>query len=482
MNRLTGKNYYRIEIMLASPLALGSGDSKNTDRDLLLNSLNEPYIPASSIAGVIRDSLLRYLGEDQKETVYQYLGMVKKATEDDPESSKQESRIVFYDAVLSSNSKWHISTRDSVSLDEYRTAKKGAKFDMEILEAGAHFCTYLEQSIFEGDDREFAEKIIARIIEDNLLFGGKSMRGYGEIKITAVGWKQFDLTNAEDLEKWLDFDIYEEKGWESFENLTDAQKENNGIVLHLKQTGGISVRKYTTAVRNPDSLIPQPDYEQLTAHSYDYSKKEKEDSVPLPVIPGTSWAGAFRHRMKEFGVDISSKNSIFGYVGQPEEKKRLRIDGSVSRNSNNVVAETGKNQNQSVKTDSNKLKKPENRKRSKIRFSESRIENAKEKILSRNALDRFSGGTAEKALFTEKTFYGGTTSLTISWHDKGKMTEIDQKALAATIADLHFGFLAVGGETSIGRGRFVVEDICGESVNDENVYEVALSQIKEKMQ
>ena len=481
MNRLTGKKYYRIEFMLASPLALGSGDNKNTDRDLLLNSRKEPYIPASSIAGVIRDSLLRYFGEDKTETVYQYLGMVNKATTDNSESSNIESRIIFYDAVLHSKSPRHISVRDSVSLDEYRTAKKGAKFDMEILEAGAHFCTYLEQSIFEGDDREFTEKIIARIIEDNLLFGGKSMRGYGEIKITSIGWKHYDLTNAEDLEKWLDFDIYEEREWKPIKNLSSAQKENIGIVLHLKQAGGISVRKYTTAVRNPDSLIPQPDYEQLTAHPCNYGTEEKEDSAPLPVIPGTSWAGAFRHRMKEFGVDISNKNSIFGYVDQSEEKQHFRSDGLGNKNNNTVVVERDKNLDQSIKTESTKRKKQENKKRSRIRFSESRIENAKEKILSRNALDRFSGGTADKALFTEKTFYGGTTSLTISWHGKEKMSDDNQKALAAVIADLHFGFLAVGGETSIGRGRFVVEDICGESVNDENVYEVALSQIKEKM-
>ena len=452
MNRLTGKNYYRIEFILASPLALGSGDNKNTDRDLLLNSRKEPYIPASSIAGVIRESLLRYFGEDKKDTVYQYLGEVKKANENDSESSKKESRIIFYDAVLKSKSPKHISTRDSVSLDEYRTAKRGAKFDMEILEAGAHFCTYLEQNILEGDDREFAEKIISRLFEDNLLFGGKSMRGYGEIKIITVGWNHFDLTNTEGLEKWLEFDVYEEKGWRPFEKRFSKQKENQGIILHLKQAGGISVRRYTTAVRDPDSLIPQPDYEQLTAHSYNRDLKAKENPVPLPVIPGTSWAGAFRHRMEEFGVDTSSKNSIFGYVEQSEGKKHVRADRS------------------------------DNRKRSKIRFSESRIENAKEKILSRNALDRFSGGTAERALFTEKTYYGGNTSLTISWLGKEKMSEGDQKALAAAVADLHFGFLAVGGEISIGRGRFTVEDICGISVNDENIYKVALSQIKEKMQ
>ena len=35
-----------------------------------------------------------------------------------------------------------------------------------------------------------------------------------------------------------------------------------------------------------------------------------------------------------------------------------------------------------------------------------------------------------------------------------KMPDDVKKGLAATITDLHFGFLAIGGETSIGRGLF----------------------------
>ena len=49
--------YYRYIFRLKSPLALGSGISDNTDSDVLLDSRGVPYIPATSIAGVIRHSV-----------------------------------------------------------------------------------------------------------------------------------------------------------------------------------------------------------------------------------------------------------------------------------------------------------------------------------------------------------------------------------------------------------------------------------------
>ena len=55
----------------------------------------------------------------------------------------------------------------------------------------------------------------------------------------------------------------------------------------------------------------------------------------------------------------------------------------------------------------------------------------------------------------KRTYYGGTTKLTISFQ-----TDISDQlleALAASIVDLNYGFLSVGGMTGVGRGIFEVE-------------------------
>ena len=105
--------------------------------------------------------------------------------------------------------------------------------------------------------------------------------------------------------------------------------------------------------------------------------------------------------------------------------------------------------------------KKKNKQKSKIRFSESMIQNAIPRKLSRNAIDRFTGGTVNGALFTEITYYGGNTDLVIGIDESIEISDRLAKALAASIVDLHYGFMVVGGETSIGRGLFSITGIDG---------------------
>jgi CRISPR/Cas system CSM-associated protein Csm3 (group 7 of RAMP superfamily) len=257
------------------------------------------------------------------------------------------------------------------------------------------------------------------------------MRGYGEIKLNKIEKAEFALNESAGLSAWLDFDMFDYDKWEPF---TEATAGNTtGLTVKLHQKSGISIRHYTTKVSTEAKT--EPDFEQMTLND------------ATPVIPGTSWAGAFRHRMEEFGIQ-RGKGSIFGYVeGDGDDEKAVSC----------------------------------------IRFGESTIKDAKEKVLSRNAIDRFSGGTKDGALFTERTYYGGTTELKISWRArKGKtMDDKEKEALAAALTDLHFGFMAVGGEASIGRGLFEIEAVNGKDVpkvdspQAKDAYEIILSAVKE---
>ena len=44
------KKYDRIEFELISPLAVGSGENKATDKDIVRDSSRQPYIPGSTLA------------------------------------------------------------------------------------------------------------------------------------------------------------------------------------------------------------------------------------------------------------------------------------------------------------------------------------------------------------------------------------------------------------------------------------------------
>ena len=441
MDRIVGKNYLRIKFTLTSPLALSSGENDITDKDLMKDSNGVAYIPASSIAGVVRE----YMKGDKK-VCDKYFGYVLRnvghtesrilSYDANPERKDSESRILFYDANPERKDSLKISIRDSVALDEYKTAKIGAKFDMEVLEAGATFVTYIEQNIYDGDI-DYTEKITKAINKNGLRFGGKTMRGYGNTKIDEIKSLSFVFSEGNDLNRWLKFDLYTEEKWANAQVREKVNGSNRKkLCIGLVQNGGLSVRKYTTEPSSSKKTVP--DMETMKSNDPAGNK--------VPVIPGTTWAGAFRSRMREFGIDEKRENVIFGYVkGEGKDEKS----------------------------------------RSRIRFGESYIVGGYDKQLSRNAIDRFSGGTVDGALFTERTHYGGTTTLEIEWCGKDEMMEEEKKALAATIADLHFGFLAVGGETSVGRGLFEITKINNnelkDSENGTRVFEQILNAVQEVM-
>lgn len=448
MKSIRKKIYYRAEFTLISPLALSSGVADSTDKDLMVDGAGQPYIPASAIAGATKEILeKRGLSE-----INRYFGFVDKNISKSRDNSRsEESKLIFYDAVIkeTEGNPQVISIRDSVALDEFKTAKSGAKFDMEVLEPGTEFITLLEQDVYD-QDFDFAFRVVKALCSEEIRFGAKSMRGYGKIRVDRIERARFsfnpeegstdtpaDGTSERDkmygLEDWLEFSPYEDALWSDVKNeiLKDLTKDQKSISFTLKLEGGISIRKYTTKPSSGNES--QPDMEQLTVHS---AGKEE-----LPTIPGTSWAGAFIHRMKDFGMSVQEMKDNFGFVmGEGKNDKG----------------------------------------RSKVRFSETEIHGAKEKILSRTSIDRFTGGAVDEALFTEKTYYGGTTTLDISWLGKEDMPPEIMDYLAAALTDLHYGFLAVGGETSIGRGLFSIVSVNVKKVagDDIDVYSLIRKEIE----
>ena len=479
------KKYYRIEFQLISPLAVGSGENKMTDKDIVRDSSGQPYIPGSTLAGIYRNLF-------NSETAKEYFG--RELTEKEIEQSSIEgknmltdSRIIVYDAHIKfGDEKMNkITKRDMVALDDYKTAVTGAKFDFEILEPGVKFVTYIEQNIElpkkNSEDEESAEELKRvenkKIEEDQfvineiadawmkgkIVIGAKTGRGYGRTKGSARRSVMYDLTDHVRMEKWLDFDMYADE-WEadktdarchetSISDLKASGEKNDKmlrmlaeektctIILELRQQGGISIRQYSTETG-------EADYQQLTSQALpDQADERKEDvNKGVPVIPGTSWAGAFRAQMGKL---------------DPEFKKEGRLAeeffGKAKNNSKDKSAEGSK---------------------TRIGFSESRITKGRWVNYTRNTIDRFTGGTIDGALYSEKTYYNGETELTITcdFSKRGKDAVSRKnrkrfaKAMAAAILDLDGGYMAVGGLTAVGRGLFKVNKISvdGDMILDRN--------------
>lgn len=151
--------YYRYIFRLKSPLALGSGISDNTDSDVLLDSRGVPYIPATSIAGVIRHSV-------DEDTARELFGTIQNG-------SGEMSKVLTYDAVCTGENA--VSVRDSVRLNN-KVAEDTGKFDFEAVETGAEFRGYIELADCGADGDSVINEAFQKINAGLLRFGHKTTR------------------------------------------------------------------------------------------------------------------------------------------------------------------------------------------------------------------------------------------------------------------------------------------------------------------
>lgn len=456
MGKIIKKHYLKITFQPDSPLCIGSGRNDITDQDILRDARGIPYIPGSAVAGVLREACHGIM--DEKAWKY-YFGYSSTNTGNKVKSDDDiiESQIIFYDATLvgdnkdkDGNPKYRISQRDGVALNEYKSAKKQAKFDWEILEGDCKFQTFIEISEEQSDisEKVKADEVLMNIAkiwkEADIRFGAKTTRGFGKICNVEIIRRSFELVKNPDngIEDWLEFNLFDDESWkvgDSYEDMLKTLnedkkwtlKDNNRLSLKLRLEGGLSIRRYSTECSDEES---SPDQEQLTTIKFD-----KNGSEEVAVIPGTTWAGAIGHRMEEL-IDCSK---VKKFERGKDDIQTYYYFGTV----NGKVKE-----------------------KSLIYFNESKLTGGQFKKMSRNAIDRFLGSTAEGALFTEKIYIGGETTLDIGFGDPYNTAVVYSddfiNALAATLTDLHEGYLAVGGATSVGRGIFSILEINGVKLNE----------------
>ena len=393
-NSVLKKIVYFVRVRLVSPLCISEGDGILTDSDVLRNGEGNPFIPGSSLAGAMR----AYLDKEKfQECIFGYEDM---STNKGRMSSLFISDLCFEGGI-------HTTVRDSVALSNKKTTISGAKFDMEVVDTGAEGSFWMELVIREKDDEihllEQLQAVLAGWKEREIRFGSKKSRGYGEVQILSVKEKVFDRTNI--LEYGNAYSDVENgpEGWTdmTFEGEGETSRKYVTISLPLKLEGGISIRQY--AVKKEE-----PDFVHITANG-------------KPVIPGTSFSGAIRHRLSDILEELGVSNTeqivdeIFGYVKKNGKESTARVS--------NVV------------------------------IGECVLENSQKLTMVRNGISRFESGAKDGALFKELSYVGGYTVLEIKVKKTGNLDKIIG-LLLLVLKDVQNGFLAVGGQTAVGRGLF----------------------------
>jgi CRISPR/Cas system CMR subunit Cmr4 (Cas7 group RAMP superfamily) len=99
----------------------------------------------------------------------------------------------------------------------------------------------------------------------------------------------------------------------------------------------------------------------------------------------------------------------------------------------------------------------EQKTRGHVLFSDVYLPDTADKLFNHVAIDRFTGGAMEGALFNEKATYLKDTSLTLNIYVDEKVLTNDavRESFEAALDDLCTGYLPLGGCTNHGHGLFI---------------------------
>ena len=406
--------YFAVDFTLRSPLNISNGQDVYTDKDVLRRKDGKVFIPGTSVAGALRNAM-------DKKIRNQFAGY-----SDDLDGKM--SSIFFSDIVLENA---NVVVRDGVKLNADKTVDN--KYDMQAVETGANGKLFMEYTVREQDDEDkfhhIVEQLIMGIQANEIRFGANKNRGFGSMKVDQVRETVFTRENVdsyisfdkEDIDSYNSSQTFEE--WEKTKRLDESRYVT--IEVPLRLTGGISIRKYSTKPK-------EADYEQLTIALKD------ENGNPIPVIPGSSWNGAIRADVRKTLQQLGDKNADqdvmhwFGHIGETSCQSTVVI-------------------------------------------GESKLEGSKPLTISRNKINRFDASTMNGALYTEKSYFGGSTNLKLMVRKDSEATyEALIGALLLVIQDIQSGYQSIGGLSSIGRGMFEANGDIVLSEGTEESYRKAL--------
>ena len=412
-------------------------------------------LPGTSLAGALRGHLADVLGGYRSVEDEKVAALFGAARSDDQGS---QSPLVVFDSLGSLPEGTVSEIRDGVAIDSATgTAEVHKKFDFEVLPAGTCFPVRVELVV--GNAKKVVEdpkKVVedlkkeARLVgllvaaldgltQGDIALGMRRSRGLGAVK--AGRWKalRYDLTKPQGWLAWLTSDHQQPIGDHVQGHISAAEairtacpslkieafddKRRRLLVdLEMEPAGDLLVRSPATEPEAPDVI-----------HLCTAGK---------PVLPGTGLAGALRAQALRIARLVRESHGdgdcwvdrLFG----PRLKR-----GNKDSEGGQAAA-------------------------SKLRLTESFLEDSDVRRQTRIAIDRFTGGVVSGALFEEQVQVGGRLKIRLELRDP---TDPEIGLLLLLLKDLLSGNIPVGGTVAVGRG--VLRGTARVRLPDVTAYEIA---------
>ncbi|MBF0502756.1 MAG: hypothetical protein HQM09_21660 [Candidatus Riflebacteria bacterium] len=374
-------------------------------------------LPGASMAGALRSALNDVSTGYRQSCISSTDHLFGGGRRDD---DGDQSPLYVYDCICENAGS---ALRDGVAISPEGIAKDRAKFDYEVIPAGATFPLRFDLHVDRDGPSEEAllsELFTAlRLLEKGEIpLGAKKTRGLGRCLATNWRLRRFDLTTQKGWAEWLGFDARNQVNsfaMQPQESIEDAFKSSGrvpGVMNNDKRTffsvSTDAIIDGSMLIRSAGSAPEDPDMAQLSENGHH-------------IVPGTSIAGVLRSRclriLKSMGTTDLLSEKIVREIFGTDQTANMNYKGSASR----------------------------------LRTMETAITDGPvDLIINRIRIDRFTGGVVENALFDQKPVFGGKIHIELrlfapSSHEKG--------LLMLLFKDLITGNIPIGGESSIGRGR-----------------------------
>ncbi len=461
------------EIVLQTPAHFGDGDSDHfTDMQLLVDAADglSPLLTGATLAGALRAYLWsREQGDrqaDPEPRVKPITAEEKSLTEvlfggfkqhDDGE----QSALIVDDARSKTYS---VQFRDGVRLDpQTRTAyvehfedddgqirEKGHLFDMQVWSAGTSFPIRLELLLSapkrdkdEADDvykqrkTEYFTKLKRSLLtalqglsDGGITLGGRKNRGYGRITVNNWRVKTYDLMSQAGLMDWLERGnrplqtdpVAKLTQTDTFKQFEDKDLTDRREYFHMAATFKLDGSLLIRANGLPGSKSPD------MVHLSDHDGK--------PVLSGTSVAGALRQRARRILHLVDPTPEKWQKPHPTKEGEFIRIDHEWLTSLFGDEEMRGDFYASRLIVEETQIVKPQ--------F---------DLVQNRVAIDRFTGGALDTALFNEQPVFGRPETRLFVNVVIRQPEKWDIGLLLLLLKDLWTGDLPLGGEVSVGRGR-----------------------------
>jgi CRISPR/Cas system CSM-associated protein Csm3 (group 7 of RAMP superfamily) len=437
-----------ILIEAETPLKISTGEKDLLSDSAVMADINGlPIIPGTSLCGVLSHSL--HPNEVENEKIFGYQkensteGIGSRVIVSDAHFVGKDGKVLEGFEAIDWNDDFFGEFKNLPIRQHAKISHKGAvdkmkrgKFDEQVVYKGTRFVFEIEL-IGQTCDEPVWNEMIDQFASPVFRIGGGTRKGFGKLKVIAVFQKCFDLNT--ELNQYL----------EKTSSLNDRQYLNNYTLNEVRADGW---KEYKLELTPEDlwlfgSGLSDGDVDMTPVYEKTIIWWENDKpgfSNQMILIPASSVKGAISHRV------AFHYNKLSGVFADELEKEQL--DYHVGENNEAVKQLFG------YAIDSKKIS------RGGVIVSDVFLEVKEDpKVLNHVAIDRFTGGAIDGALFDEKAIKQKTTfGFSLLVNKEAIEDQIIKQAIEDTLNDICNGMLPLGGGVMRGHGCFTGTIVRGE--------------------